>query len=76
MAPQIELPRIAEPANEADVMREQLEYLIGHATSARQCGCADCKRYLRARATLLEIFEEPTRPTKVREIAPRLARAA
>jgi hypothetical protein len=57
-------------------MREQLEYLIEHVTAAGQCGCAECQRYLRARAILLEIFEKPPRPTKVQEIAPRLALAA
>lgn len=75
MAPQIELARIPEPADEADVMREQLEYLIGHAGREAQCGCPECRRYLRVRSILLEIFGEP-QSTKVQEIVPALAKAA
>ncbi len=57
------LPRISEPADENDVMREQLEYLIGHATEQSACGCSACQRYLRVRTLLLEIFSEPeTKP--------------
>jgi len=55
----VSLPRISEPADENDVMREQLEYLIGHATEQRACGCSTCQRYLRVRSALLEIFNEP-----------------
>jgi len=75
MAPQDELPRIPEPADEADVMREQLEYLIEHAAEAGECGCPECRRYLRARAALLEIFEEPPRSNSV-TAGPQLMRAA
>ncbi len=53
------LPRVPEPANACDVMREQLEYLIGHATEAGACACSDCQRYFRVRSVLLEIFSEP-----------------
>jgi hypothetical protein len=53
------LPRVPEPADESDVMREQLEYLIGHATERGTCGCSACQRYLRVRSLLLEIFSEP-----------------
>jgi len=57
------LPRVPEPADENDVMREQLEYLIAHATEQGVCGCSACQRYLRARSLLLEIFSEPeTKP--------------
>ncbi|MGA3043148.1 MAG: hypothetical protein ABSF54_20410 [Bryobacteraceae bacterium] len=59
MAPQLERPRIPEPAAEADILREQLEYLIDHSARSAQCGCSECQRYLRARAALLEIFAEP-----------------
>jgi hypothetical protein len=52
------LPRVLEPADESDVMREQLEYLIGHAGRG-VCGCSECQRYLRVRSLLLEIFGEP-----------------
>ena len=55
------LPKVAEPADESDVMREQLEYLIGHATEPGACGCSECERYLRVRSLLLEIFSEPER---------------
>ena len=41
------------------VMREQLEYLIDHATEQVECGCSECRRYLRVRSILLEIFGEP-----------------
>ena len=54
----VSLPRAPEPADENDVMREQLEYLIAHATE-RACGCSACQRYLRVRSLLLEIFSEP-----------------
>jgi len=76
MTPQIEVPRVTEPARDADVMREQLDYLIEHATGAGQCGCAECQRFRRVRAILLEIFEKPPRAAKVQEIVPQLARAA
>ena len=63
-----------EPADETDVMREQLEYLIDYTAEHVQCGCAECRRYLRARSILLEIFDEPQRP-QVQEF-PKLAKAA
>ena len=53
------LPRVPEPADTSDVMREQLEYLICHVSERGSCGCSDCQRYLRARSVLLEIFSEP-----------------
>jgi hypothetical protein len=55
----LNLPRVAEPADEDDVMREQLEYLIGHTADRGLCGCSECQRYLHVRALLLEIFSEP-----------------
>jgi len=55
----LSLPRVLEPADENDVLREQLEYLIGHTTDHGLCGCSECQRYLRVRALLLEIFTEP-----------------
>jgi len=74
MAPQAAMTRIPEPADESDVMREQLEYLIEHTAREVDCGCSECQRYLRVRAILLEIFGEPQKP-QVQEI-PRLAKAA
>jgi hypothetical protein len=55
----LSLPRVPEPADACDVMREQLEYLIAHATEQGICACYDCQRYLRVRSALLEIFSEP-----------------
>jgi hypothetical protein len=52
-------PRVPEPADESDVMREQLEYLIAHATERGSCDCSECQRYLRVRSLLLAIFSEP-----------------
>jgi len=53
------LPRVPEPADENDVMREQLEYLIRHATEPGICSCSECQRFIRVRSLLLEIFSEP-----------------
>lgn len=50
-------PRVILAANDNEVMREQLEFLIEHA-EAGVCGCMQCKRYQRARALLLEAFTE------------------
>jgi hypothetical protein len=65
-------PGVPEPADERDVMREQLEYLIGHAAEPGICGCSECQRYLRVRSVLLEIFGEPQR----RQVAVALPMAA
>ena len=75
MAPQVELPRIPEPADETDILREQLDYLIEHASRNAQCGCSECQRYLRVRSVLLEIFGEPQN-ARVLEMAPQWAKAA
>jgi hypothetical protein len=66
--------RHIESPNENDVMREQLEYLIDHTAEHVECGCAECRRYLRTRSILLEIFGEPQTP-QVQEF-PKLAQAA
>jgi hypothetical protein len=55
----LSVSRVPEPADESDVMREQLEYLIAHATERGTCDCSDCQRYLRVRSLLLAIFSEP-----------------
>ena len=75
MAPQIVLAREAEPADESDILREQFEYLMEHAERNAQCGCSECRRYLRVRAALLEIFAEPP-GSSVQGMGPRLVRAA
>ncbi len=46
---------VVTAANANDVMREQLYYLIEHVGSGI-CGCRDCKRYVRARRLLMEVF--------------------
>ena len=48
-------PRMIAAADDADVMREQLDYLIEHANRGA-CGCPRCQRYQRARSLLLEVF--------------------
>ncbi len=55
-------PRVQLPADEAEVVSEQLEYLLDHVAEEGICGCSDCQRYIRARAVLLEIFADPERP--------------
>jgi len=62
------LLRVPEPADENDVLREQLEYLIAHVSEQGVCGCPDCERYLRVRSVLLEIFSEPE-PTRSLQFA-------
>jgi hypothetical protein len=47
-------------ADANDVMREQLEYLIDHAAGRMAICCSLCRRYLRARSVLLEIFSPAT----------------
>ncbi len=59
MAPQVEQARVPEPAVETEVLREQLDYLIEHATRNEACGCSECQRFARVRTALLEIFAEP-----------------
>ena len=71
----LNLPRVPEPADENDVLREQLEYLIWHAADSGMCGCSDCQRYLRVRSALLEIFSEPE-PQQVRQSTATLPMAA
>jgi hypothetical protein len=63
----------AEPY-ENEVLREQLDYLIGHTGDHALSGCSECQRYLRVRSTLLEIFGNARGP-QVEEL-PALARAA
>ena len=46
---------IPEPVM-GDLLREQLDYLIEHTEVHPQCGCGECRRFLRAQAVLLEIF--------------------
>jgi hypothetical protein len=74
MAPQTTEPaRVPQPADANDVMREQLEYLIEHASDDTRCGCVECQRYVRVRSILLEIFGEPAPPAL--SLVPALAAA-
>lgn len=75
MAPEVAIARNPEPAGEADILREQFEYLMEHAERSAQCGCSECQRFQRVRAALLEIFAEPPR-ARVMEKGPQLVRAA
>jgi hypothetical protein len=68
-------PAVPGSADERDVMREQLEYLIEHITERGECGCSDCQRYLRVRSVLLAIFSEPE-PGEVQQLAATLPMAA
>jgi hypothetical protein len=63
-----------ESGSEFDVMREQLDYLIDQTAEHIGCGCSDCRRYLRVRSILLEIFGEPQK-SQIQEF-PKLAQAA
>lgn len=46
---------IPEPVM-GELLREQLDYLIDHTEVHPQCGCGECKRFLRVQAVLVEIF--------------------
>ena len=73
MAPQV--TTIPEVADEAEVMREQLDYLIDEVASHVGCNCSECQRYFRVRSILLEIFGEP-RHAQVLGLTQELAKAA
>ena len=64
------------PVDEADVMREQLEYLIEHVAAKGICGCSECQRFLRVRSALLEIFTGGIEPQEVRPLTADLPTAA
>jgi hypothetical protein len=70
------LPRVSEPADENDVLREQLDYLIDHVAERGLCGCTECQRYVHVRSLLLEIFGEPQPAQQIRVVSPTLAVAA
>jgi hypothetical protein len=61
-------------ANENAVLREQLDYLIGHTGDHALSGCPECQRYLRVRSLLLELFGDAHR-LRVEKL-PALAKAA
>jgi len=66
LATESALPNILGSTDVCAVMREQLEYLIDHATEHIECGCPECQRYLRVRSILLEIFSEPRKRALVK----------
>ena len=49
-----------------DILREQLEYLIDHVGDSVVFSCSECRRYLRVRSILLQIF----RSCKERHLQP------
>ena len=51
------LPKNAGVAKTDDILREQLEYLIGHVSDKIVPGCSECRRYIRVRSLLLQIFQ-------------------
>ena len=69
---ELSLPRVPEPADPNDVLREQLEYLIDHSERGA-CGCHECERYERVRAILLAIFGEPQAARKLTATLPMAA---
>jgi hypothetical protein len=69
------LPAVPKPADVADVLHEQLDYLIDHASESGTCGCSECQRYFRVRSALLEIFGEPE-PRQVPQRAAAISIAA
>jgi hypothetical protein len=69
------LPEVSGPADEGDVMREQLEYLLDHISGRGVCGCSACQRYLRVRSELLAIFSDPE-PRQVQQLTATLPMAA
>lgn len=54
------LPKNAGVAKTNEILREQLEYLIDHAGDKVELSCSECRRYLRIRSLLLQIFRTST----------------
>ena len=50
------LPKSVRLPGTGDILREQLEYLIDHASDQIVPSCSECRRYLRVRSLLLQIF--------------------
>jgi hypothetical protein len=73
--PASNLPAFPEAPDVADVLHEQLDYLIDHASESGTCGCSECQRYFRVRSALLEIFGEPE-PRQVPQRAAAISIAA
>ncbi len=56
------LPRLTGAADECEVLREQLDYLMDCAAEHSYCDCSECRRFLQVRSILLAIFGEPRTP--------------
>lgn len=52
-----------------DILQEQLDYLIAHATQACPPGCADCARLQQVKSWLLLPFSGTRRPRAPRRAA-------
>ena len=50
------LPKSVRLQETDDILREQLEYLIDHASGKIVPNCSECRRYLQVRSLLLQIF--------------------
>jgi len=72
----LNVPRAPGPVDEAEVMREQLEYLIEHVAEKGICGCSECQRFLRVRAALFEVFTSGPAPQQDRPPSADLPTAA
>jgi hypothetical protein len=57
--PRVRWPRTVHP--DVELLYDQLEWLALHATKHANKRCSECRRYLRVRSALLEIFDEPKR---------------
>jgi hypothetical protein len=58
-----------QPAPLGDILHEQLDYLIGHATAACPPGCSDCARLQQVKSWLLIPFRGARRPRASRRAA-------
>jgi hypothetical protein len=58
-----------QPAPLSDILYEQLDYLIAHATQACPPGCADCARLQQVKIWLLLPFGSVRRPHAARRAA-------
>jgi hypothetical protein len=58
-----------QPAPLGDILFEQLEYLVAHATQACAPGCSDCARLQQVKSWLLLPFGGARRPRVTRRAA-------
>jgi len=63
------LPKSVRLPETDDILREQLEYLIEHVSDKIVPGCSECRRYIRVRSLLLQIFRTSNNEgTQTREV--------